>query len=126
MAYSQRTDLNTALPATAPGGQTYGARGAQESAQRAVPMARPPTSAPPPVDLTGPTASPGEPITTGLATGPGAGPEALPYRAGAFTPPAGSAADLRERLVGIYERFPNSGLRGLIAALDEQQGLTWR
>lgn len=107
------------LPPTAPGGQTYGARAEQERAQRAVPMGRPD---PPVVDLLGPSQRPDEPITAGVPFGPGPGPEAVAFPVGEMRPQPGSPEDIRERLVGIYERFPNPGLRALIAALDEQSG----
>ncbi len=82
-SYGSRTDLN--LNRAAPG-QQYGKATAQEQALAAVPIQ--PPSAP---DVTASaeawtplpgdpavTALPDEPITAGLNTGPGAGPEALP------------------------------------------------
>jgi hypothetical protein len=97
-AYSNRSDLN--VPAQAASGQQYGMRGQQMAAQRALPVARPATDAVPsggspaaggpagagtpagplPGSLTpldAPTQRPGEPVTTGLPVGAGAGPEAL-------------------------------------------------
>lgn len=97
---------NTGMPqpADAPTGMAYGDRKAALDAQSAVPLAggaptaapspaggtAPPAEASPqsllaaaqgynfqPVGLVGPTERPGEPVTSGLATGPGAGPEAL-------------------------------------------------
>ena len=98
-SYANRTDLNAApspLPPTAAPNQPYGAAGAQLAGQAAVPMAPPPSAAasggppgmvpptapagPPPGGLGpfgGMTNRPGEPVTHGLAVGPGAGPEAL-------------------------------------------------
>lgn len=101
-AKSNRTDLNTPkVPVTTSPGQEYGKRTAQEQAQRMIPMASgPPMSptggtpppaaqAPPQAQAPQPFAPPGslpflhptnrpnEPLTTGLPTGPGAGPEAL-------------------------------------------------
>jgi hypothetical protein len=67
---------------TAPTGQRYGARKAQEDAQRAVPLPdnRAPTGSPPqspppspPQDIFGPSQRPGEPLTAGAAEGPGPG-----------------------------------------------------
>ena len=96
-AYSNRTDLNNRGPqpiTTAPG-QAYGQAAAQENAQRAVPMAgipQPPAAAPvaaPSEPAAAPGPGPGEipwlhpsdrpdePVTAGLETGPGPGPEAL-------------------------------------------------
>lgn len=97
-AYSNRSDLRstgTPLPAQAVTGQTYGKAQQQIDAQRVVPLrtpsgpppggtATPAAGAAPPVappgslgPPTGPTARPGEPVTAGIAMGPGAGPEAL-------------------------------------------------
>lgn len=89
-AYPNRSDLTAQKVAVAPG-QTYGEGAAQERAQQALPMAGAP--APPPGPAPGPgamgpapgaggpfgrpTERPDEPSTTGLAMGPGAGPEAL-------------------------------------------------
>ncbi len=78
-------NVNRAAP-----GQQYGKATAQEQALSAVPIQRPSAPEPAP-DVMGSaatwnplpgdparTALPDEPVTTGLATGPGAGPEALP------------------------------------------------
>ena len=101
-AYANRTDLNRAVPVQAPTGQPYGARKAQMDAQRAIPLAPPPAppgpqaggaavpAGPAPGDLgslTRATERPSEPLTAGLASGPGPGPEAL-------DPPDGSDPDL--------------------------------
>lgn len=88
-SYTNRSDLNSALPARAATGQAYGQAGQQLAAQRAVPLApagaaqqpgggAPAQAAPGsagPFDR--PSDRPGEPITSGLPVGPGAGPEAL-------------------------------------------------
>ena len=96
-AYSNRTDLNNRgpQPITTVPGQTYGQAAMQEDAQRAVPMAgtpQPPAAAPtaaasepapPPGPGPGeipwlhPSERPDEPVTAGLQSGPGPGPEAL-------------------------------------------------
>lgn len=135
-AYSNRTDLNPAVPIKAAPGQQYGAAKAQIEAQRAVPIARPATdvvtpmrtggpeaSSPasgPPVPLPGqlmpldaPSQRPGEPVTAGLPVGPGAGPEAL-------GPLAGGGEDVGMQLRAIYSRFPNEDLRSLLELLDEE------
>jgi len=102
-AYAQRTDLNQA-PRAVPG-QTYGEATQQLEAQRTVPLPRaaPLTPAPPPaitVDLDAPSARPDEPVTAGLATGPGPGPEALglsnaePQRLAPYLPVLELAASL--------------------------------
>lgn len=81
-SYSNRTDLNgTQAPQAAPG-QTYGERGQQEAAQQVVPLPErgqpgaggPPTPAPAPGQLTppgAPSARRGQPITSGIDSGPG-------------------------------------------------------
>lgn len=90
-----------AQPADAPTGMGYGEHQASIESQQALPMAQvqgPATGAPPvaqdpaqrlqaaveaarrmrpPSPLTGPSQRPGEPITAGMATGPGPGPEVL-------------------------------------------------
>ena len=104
-AYPNRTDLQgqSSLPARVATGQTYGKAQAQLQAQRTVPMAAPPQPGVPPVTappvggggmpspgmqggsiapgafgpLDRPTERPGEPVTTGIAMGRGAGPEAM-------------------------------------------------
>jgi hypothetical protein len=82
--YSNRSDLRNSakLPAKAATGQTYGEAGKQLAAQRAVPMAAPPTDVAPtatqprvapgsfgPLDR--PTERPNEPVTAGAPFGPG-------------------------------------------------------
>jgi hypothetical protein len=98
--YPNRTDLVSAEPVSTAKSQNYGERSQQQAAQRAVPLA-PPASPPgvpgsqPPAQLpntsgaTAPVAGPGllpflhptnrpnEPVTAGLPTGAGPGPEAL-------------------------------------------------
>lgn len=74
-AYSQRTDLAmdrspTSVAADAP----YGQGAELQAAQSAVPVGPPPGGVTP---LNAPTQRPDEPLTAGLSTGPGPGPEAL-------------------------------------------------
>lgn len=96
-SYGNRTDLNAPKPLapTAVGGQTYGQAGQQLAAQKAVPMAPPPVAAPaggappaptpvpqgPPPGSRGafnrPTERPLEPVTAGVPSGPGPGPESV-------------------------------------------------
>lgn len=92
-AYSNRSDLNKPVPVQAAPNQPYGQAGAQIASQQVVPVAPPPAppaggppqqAAPPPQpgnpgDFGRPTDMPNQPITHGLPTGPGAGPEALQY-----------------------------------------------
>jgi hypothetical protein len=74
-AYPNRTDMQ--MPKVVPG-QQYGQAAMQAQAQQMMPMAAPaavpPGSLPP---LAGPTRRPNEPVTAGLPSGPGPGPEAL-------------------------------------------------
>lgn len=92
-SYAQRTDLNTRLPTSTPTGLPYGENQALSNAQRTIPMAPSPAPAgPPPAPAPGgapnlpvpgarpwtrPTERPNEPVTTGVPSGPGPGPEAL-------------------------------------------------
>jgi len=116
-AYGNRTDLNAAMPVQAATGQGYGQAGAQQAAQRAIPVApqqvsvapaQAPAQAAPaqPTTITGqmpslpsypgelkfdhPTDRPDEPITAGLPIGDGAGPEAMHT----FTPTVGRSLDM--------------------------------
>lgn len=99
------------LPATAATGQTYGERGAQIAAQRAVPMGVPGTPLPPgshgPLDR--PTERPDEPLTAGIPSGPGPGPEVLGGMAG---------DDVGLQLRALYLAHPNEDIRSLIEDLD--------
>lgn len=112
-AYTNRSDLN-AGPRLAPqpvrvaAGQTYGERGRQEGAQRAVPL-------PQLVPLDAPTARPDEPVTAGLTQGPGPGPEAL----GAAPAPD----DTLSRLKVLFTAHPNDDLGRLIADMEEDAAL---
>jgi hypothetical protein len=102
-AYGNRTDLagkgpvrGGRLDLSAAPNQPYGQAGGQIDAQRAIPMGTPalpgpaggtpptpgPAAVPPPQpgqlpSLTAPTGRPQEPVTAGMASGPGAGPEAV-------------------------------------------------
>jgi hypothetical protein len=87
-SYSNRSDLNanraptgpTATPAAAPVSQSGPSPVALPTQTAAAPSAGPAMPVPPPGSLGtfNPTQRPGEPLTHGLASGPGAGPEALP------------------------------------------------
>jgi len=100
-AYGNRTDLNAAMPVQAATGQGYGEAGAQQAAQRAIPVApqqvsvapaqAPAQAAPTTVSeqlpqlpaypgelrFLHPTDYPNEPTTSGIDMGPGVGSEAL-------------------------------------------------
>lgn len=123
--YQNRTDLQTQKPTAVPN-QTYGQAGAQLAAQKAVPMAGaaagvPPQQPgaggpmgpepPPPPDLYRPTEAPGEHVMTGLPTGPGAGPEALPINSARRNDPLGI------QIRALYQKYPSSELAALLADL---------
>ena len=94
-AYANRTDLNQRgpQPVTVAPGQAYGEGAAQREAQQAVPMGGtpmpPPSAAPAPpqpeapmpkpgeIPWLSPTERPNEPISAGLSSGAGPGPESL-------------------------------------------------
>lgn len=117
-SYSNRTDLNQ-TPRAVPG-QTYGEAGAQIAAQQAVPMAGPGTQpapqSPMPGPLTSPTSRPNEPLTAGIPTGPGPGPESL---LGAGT--SQGDIDAEALLRSIYRANPNSDIARLLATYDAQR-----
>lgn len=72
-AYGQRSDLNTPSPST-----TYGDKAAAERQVQAVPITPAPVWRPaPPGHFMRPTELPDQPVTSGLPTGPGPGPEVL-------------------------------------------------
>lgn len=96
----------------APTGQAYGQAQDQQSAQKAIPLPRDPTTAGPSAQpgpdllalaaqmgggqpLNAPTQRPAEPVTAGLPIGPGAGPEAL---AGMFSMRRNQTADVLEQV----------------------------
>ncbi len=128
-SYPNRTDL--AQPKTAAPGQEYGQAAAQLRAQTVAPLPKQapvPTSgqaAPPAVPapaggapttppgglggLADPSARPNEPLTAGLASGPGPGPEAL---GGVVAPPEDPTV---ATLKGILARYPNQDLQALVA-----------
>lgn len=97
-------------------GQEFGAQARQERAQEVVPLPQepgtslapvPPQGQPPAevVPLDAASARPDEPVTAGMAMGPGAGPEAL----GALAP--GAPDPELNALEGIYMAFPSEDLR---------------
>ena len=93
--YPNRSDLRQAgqpLPKETATGQPYGAAKAQREAMEAIPLRRSDVPVPqaggapvmgpgrPPLPFNRPTERPDEPITAGLSTGAGVGPEALNLR----------------------------------------------
>lgn len=117
--YPNRSDLRNSakLPAKAATGQTYGEAGKQMQAQRAVPMAAPPTPTPPPQPrvapgsmgpLNRPTERPNEPVTAGAPFGPGRNEQL-----GGYMGPRNSDPILDE-LRAIYSVSPNEALADMI------------
>lgn len=124
--YPNRSDMRQGVR-VAPS-QTYGDATAQANAQKVIPLARvPQPTAPPPQaappgpagvlpgqygPLHGPTNRPQEPITAGLASGPGPGPEAL-----------GQSADPTVNVLrGVYTRFPSEDVRQLLVEAMRRAG----
>lgn len=122
-AYGNRTDLN--MPASTVPNQEYGKATQQREAQSAVPMGSSPVSVAPPAPAQRaplpapgtlphlePTQRPNEPVTTGIAYGPGAGPEAL------GPPPAAISASIMNAA-----RFGGSDTLSNLASLASTMGL---
>jgi hypothetical protein len=113
----------------APPSRNYGDRKASEDAQSLMPISdaavaqRADLSAAlaaaqsqtPGQGLAAPTSRPGEPVTAGLPTGPGAGPSALADGTGGL-----SDADIARAL---YRRFPTEAMRKLVERADRLEGL---
>ena len=109
------------LPPTAATGQGYGEAGDQIASQEQVPMAPPPGGGAgvlPPVGgavdpggfglLEDPSPRTSEPVTTGIPSGPGAGPEALhmtPTRRGQDLLRQAAAETQDPFLLGLIERM---------------------
>jgi hypothetical protein len=113
-SYSNRSDLN-AQPVRTATNQPYGQAGQQQAAQRAIPL---PTQGgapvgPQPAPLNASTQRPNEPLTAGIPTGPGPGPEVLSGGAG-----TGPDATLEGQLRGLYQANPNPDLAKLIATIE--------
>ena len=133
-AYGNRTDLNPPKPpATQFTGQAYGAATQQAQAQKDAPVGGTPVPPPQPGgagpvaqpdvgqvpqltgpapgaagDFTRPTDRPGEPVTHGLPTGPGAGPEAL-------SPGPMPMDGVTARIYALYKRFPMQEIADLLS-----------
>src|SRR5689334_2097510 len=111
--YQNRTDLHQ--PIRVAPDQQYGQAQALENAQRVIPLPTQssapaqaaPASSPAPAGagptsgpFTRPTDRPNEPVTAGLPTGPGPGPEIL-------TSGAGPNDTVRQTLQALYNQNPN-------------------
>lgn len=124
--YSNRSDLRQPIRTIT--GQQYGERAALENAQRAIPLPNT-TSVPTPaapeqapaappmvpgaLDFARASERPNEPVTAGLPTGPGPGPEIL----GLGGQPA--ADDIGQTLRAIYQANPSNDLLRLIELHDQ-------
>ncbi len=112
--YPNRSDLRTQAP-MASKGQNYGTAKAQLDAQGAQPPANLTGMEPGQIPtLSDPSVMPQQPITAGLPSGPGPGPEAL--SAASFGPMELSV--LRQ----IYLKFPNEDLRRMIEWTESNLG----
>src|SRR5690242_6908610 len=96
-AYPNRSDLN------GPGGLPYGQN--QQLQQSAQAMAQAGQVAAPPLPFNRPTERPDEPVTHGLPSGPGGGPEVLA--------PAGGQDTILNTLRGALLRYPSQDLAQL-------------
>lgn len=112
-AYSNRTDLNQPKPAPVMRipGQEYGAQAAQVAQQQQVQEWTPP-AAPTPLDA--PTMRPDEPVTHGLPSGPGAGPEVLDLDEG---------DEVLTALRAAYDAFPTTEMLRLLLDEEERRGV---
>ena len=122
--YPNRSDLRNPtkkLAAKAAPGQTYGEAGKQVAAQRAVPMAAPPTDVAPTATpqqprvapgsmgpLSRPTERPNEPLTAGAPFGPG-----RTQQLGGYIGPRNSDPILDE-LRALYATYPSEELADML------------
>jgi len=113
--YPNRTDI-AAQPVRAAGGQPYGRRGAQEAAQRAVPL---PQARELPTPLHAPSQRPDEPVTAGIPVGPGR--NSMSVQAGRPIPP-GSADDVLMALQDAYRLFPSDEIMDMLIAETMRRG----
>ena len=124
--YANRSDLrNQANRRANFTGQTYGKSAAQQRAQDVVPAGAAPQDVaaqrmagrvrPGARPLSRPTERPGEPVTAGAPFGPGVGPQGMSAPARLIP-----QNDLLDRLVALYNKFPNDRLRQVISNMTEQ------
>ena len=118
--YPNRSDLRNPakkMAAKAAPGQTYGEAGKQVAAQRAVPMAAPPTDVAPTQPrmapgsmgpLSRPTERPNEPLTAGAPFGPG-----RTQQLGGYIGPRNSDPILDE-LRALYATYPSEELADML------------
>lgn len=112
-------------PATAPKGQEYGKAGEQMLAQQIQPVAGSPTAGISATPMTGmepgqvptledPSIYPDEPLTAGLPSGPGPGPEAL--KSATHGPQELSV------MRALFLKYPNEDIRRLIEWTESNLG----
>jgi hypothetical protein len=121
--YPNRSDLRNPakkIAAKAAPGQTYGEAEKQMAAQRAVPMAAPPTDVAPTATpqprvapgsmgpLNRPTERPNEPLTAGAPFGPGPTPTGMSYMG------PRNADPILDELRALYSQYPNDDLANLL------------
>ena len=118
--YPNRSDLRNPakkMAAKAAPGQTYGEAGKQVAAQKAVPMAAPPTDVAPAQPrvapgsmgpLSRPTERPNEPVTAGAPFGPG-----RTQQLGGYIGPRNSDPILDE-LRALYATYPSEELADML------------
>ena len=118
--YPNRSDLRNPakkIAAKAAPGQTYGEAGKQMAAQKAVPMAAPPTDVAPQQPrvapgsmgpLNRPTERPQEPLTAGAPFGPGPTPTGMSYMGPRNQDP------VLDELRALYAQYPNDDLANLL------------
>lgn len=122
---ANRTDqLASVQPIRVAENQDYGTAQAQRQAQQAVPlpqndvmgaaMARAAAVDPTPLAAPGASRFPDQPVTHGLAVGPGGGPESMPTLAIPGPPPDPTIEELR----AIYAKYPSEGLRELLEDME--------
>ena len=124
--YSNRSDLRNPATSTARfTGQTYGEATQQAQSQQMVRPGVSPTTVdaqqmaarprPGQQPLNRPTERPNEPLTAGAPFGPGPGPMEMQVR-----PRMLPGGDVVDRLVALYNMYPNDQLRVLIQRMMER------
>jgi hypothetical protein len=123
-AYGNRTDLQGVKTAT---GLPYGEAKALSDAQRTIPLPNMPAGGPMAAPAAAssqmpalpgqqpfmrPTERPNEPVTTGLPTGAGPGPEVLQG-------PTGGPDEIGAQLRALYQQAPNNDLLRLLELHDQ-------
>ena len=118
--YPNRSDLRNPakkIAAKAAPGQTCGEAGKQIAAQKAVPMAAPPTDVAPAPQrvapgqlgpLNRPTERPNEPVTAGAPFGPGPTPQGMAYMG------PRNADPILDELRALYAQYPNEDLANML------------